>query len=50
MLMPPETRPTPIIQFKTGQARRHLWAADEPILYFTYGTSSQDVVMITGIR
>ena len=42
--------PTLITEFKTGDIRGHRWAPDEPLLYFTYGTSSQDVVLITDFR
>ena len=50
MLRPGETRPTLITEFKTGRLARHLWAPDEPILYFTYGASTQDVVLMGGLR
>jgi Tol biopolymer transport system component len=42
--------PTLLTEFKTGAVRGHWWAPDEPILYFRYGTSSQDVVLITDFR
>jgi serine/threonine protein kinase/Tol biopolymer transport system component len=50
MLKPGESKPTLIAEFKTGHLSRHYWAPDAPILYFTYGSSSQDVVMIAGIQ
>ena len=50
MLEPGQREPTLVAQFKTGRAALHFWAPDEPILYFTYGQSSQDVVMIGGVR
>jgi hypothetical protein len=46
MLKPGETEPVLVTEFKTGQIGEHEWAPDEETLYFTYGTSSQDVVMI----
>jgi Tol biopolymer transport system component len=42
--------PKLITEFKTGDIRGLRWAPDEPLLYFTYGTSSQDVVLITDFR
>jgi Tol biopolymer transport system component len=50
MLKPGQTRPTLIAEFKTGWVRSYFWAPDEPILHFIHGSSSQDVVMITGIN
>jgi Tol biopolymer transport system component len=50
MLKPGESKPTLIAEFKTGRLSGHYWAPDAPILYFTYGSSSQDVVMIAGIQ
>ena len=50
MLKPGEAKPTLITEYKTGRLARHFWAPDAPILYFTYGSSSQDVVMIAGIN
>jgi Tol biopolymer transport system component len=44
------SQPTPVTEFKTGRVSSHTWAPDEPILYFTYGNSTQDVVMITGVK
>ena len=42
--------PTLIAEFKTGRLARHLWAPDAPVLYFTYGNSTQDVVLISGMK
>ena len=42
--------PTLITEFKSGTIRGHWWAPDEHLLYFRYGTSSQDVVLITDFR
>ena len=50
MLKPGEASPTLITEFKTGRLARHYWAPDAPILYFTYGASTQDVVLIGGFR
>ncbi len=50
MLKPGGTQPTLIAEFKTGRLGRHFWAPDEPILYFTYGSSSQDVVLISDFK
>jgi serine/threonine protein kinase/Tol biopolymer transport system component len=50
MLKPGPGKPTLIAEFKTGRLSRHDWAPDAPILYFTYGNSSQDVVLIAGIE
>jgi Tol biopolymer transport system component len=49
-LKPGGSAPALITEFKTGRVARRAWAPDEPILYFTYGTSTQDVVMIAGIK
>jgi len=43
-------QPTLVTEFKTGRLSNHIWAPDEPILYFTYGNSTQDVVVITGVK
>jgi len=50
MLKPGQAEPTLITEFKTGGTPRHEWAPDEPLLYFIYSMSSQDVVMITDFR
>jgi Tol biopolymer transport system component len=50
MLKPGLSQPTLIAEFKTGRLSGHVWAPDAPILYFTYGNSSQDVVMMAGIE
>ena len=50
LLEPGGTQPAPVVEFKTGRLTRHLWAPDAPILYFTYGNSTQDVVMISGVK
>jgi serine/threonine protein kinase len=50
VLKPGESSPTLVTEFKTGRLSRHLWAPDEPILYFTYGSSAQDVVLIGGFK
>jgi len=50
MLRTGQLQPTLVAQFKTGRAARHIWAPDEPILYFTYGQTSQDVVLMGGVR
>jgi eukaryotic-like serine/threonine-protein kinase len=49
-LRPAERTPTLITEFKTGRVTQHVWALDQPILWFTYGTASQDVVMIAGVK
>ncbi|HET8946010.1 MAG TPA: protein kinase [Candidatus Polarisedimenticolia bacterium] len=43
-------QPTPVTEFKTGRVSSHTWAPDEPIFYFSYGNSTQDVVMLTGVK
>jgi Tol biopolymer transport system component len=45
-----EHEPTLITEFKTGQIEMHRWAPDDETLYFTYGDSSQDVVMLSNFR
>ena len=50
MLKPGDSKPTLVTEFKTGRLARHHWAPDAPILYFTYGSSTQDVVMIAGVN
>ncbi len=50
MLKSGEAEPTLITEFKTGATPLHLWAPDEPLLYFSYGTASRDVVLITDFR
>jgi serine/threonine protein kinase/Tol biopolymer transport system component len=50
MLRAGGAQPTLVAEFKTGRLSRHFWAPDEPILYFTYGHSTQDVVMISGVQ
>jgi Tol biopolymer transport system component len=44
-----EWKPTLVTEFKTGHVENLSWAPDEPILYFTYGTSSIDVVLVSGL-
>ena len=34
----------------TGRLSRYRWAPDAPLLYYAYSTSTQDVVMMTGVR
>jgi len=50
MLKRAETQPTRIAEFKTGRLSRHSWAPDEPLLYFTQGASTQDVVLMSGVK
>jgi serine/threonine protein kinase/Tol biopolymer transport system component len=50
MLKTGSGQPTLITEFKSGRVTGHLWAPDEPILYFAYGNSTQDVVMVTGVK
>ena len=50
MLKTGAAQPTLVTEFRTGRLTRHFWAPDEPILYFTYGNSTQDVVTISGVR
>lgn len=50
VLKPGEAQPTLVTEFKTGRLSRHFWAPDEPLLYFTYGASTQDVVLIGGFK
>jgi Tol biopolymer transport system component len=50
MLKGGAAQPTLITEFKTGRVTGHSWAPDEPILYFLYGNSTQDVVMLTGMK
>ena len=50
MLEPGDAKPVLISEFKTGRPSRHFWAPDAPVLYFTYGHSTQDVVMIRGVK
>ncbi len=45
-----EWKPALVTEFKTGHVDQFSWAPDEPILYFTYGTSSVDVVLVSGLR
>jgi Tol biopolymer transport system component len=49
-LKPGESEPTLVTEFKTGRIAQHHWAPDSDLLYFTYGDSTQDVVMITNFR
>ena len=50
MLKAGAKEPTSVAEFKTGRLARHFWAPDAPILYFTYGTSTQDVVLMSGVK
>jgi len=50
MLKNGAAQPTLVTEFRAGRVTGHSWAPDEPILYFTYGNSTQDVVMITGVK
>ena len=50
MLKAGESRLTPVTEFKSGRVKAGLWAPDAPIFYFSYGSSTQDVVMIRGIK
>jgi Tol biopolymer transport system component len=50
MLKAGESRPTLVTEFKTGRSRPGLWAPDAPIFYFAYGSSTRDVVLISGIK
>ncbi len=50
MLKAGAKEPVLMTEFKTGRVTRHLWAPDAPILYFVYGNSTQDVVVISGVK
>jgi hypothetical protein len=50
MLKSGESRPTMVTEFKSGRIRTGAWAPDSPTYYFAYGTSTQDVVLIGGIK
>jgi Tol biopolymer transport system component len=41
---------SPLTDFKTGRIREQKWALDSARLSFTYGDTSQDVVLITEFR
>jgi serine/threonine protein kinase len=50
MLKSGESRPTMVTEFKSGRIRTGAWAPDSPTYYFAYGSSTQDVVLIGGIK
>jgi hypothetical protein len=39
-----------VTEFKSGRIRTGAWAPDGPLYYFAYGSSTQDVVLIGGIK
>jgi Tol biopolymer transport system component len=44
------SEPTLVVEYMTGRLSRYRWAPDAPLLYYAYSTSTQDVVMMTGVR
>ncbi|HXI04312.1 MAG TPA: protein kinase [Candidatus Saccharimonadales bacterium] len=49
-LRPGKGEPRLVTEFKTGQISQHKYAPDGDDLYFTYGDSTQDVVLITNFE
>jgi Tol biopolymer transport system component len=50
MLKAGESIPNMVTEFKSGRIRTGAWAPDAPVYYFAYGSSTQDVVLISGIK
>jgi len=50
MMKAGESRPNMVTEFKSGRIRTGAWAPDAPVYYFAYGSSTQDVVLIGGIK
>ena len=50
MMKAGESRPNMVTEFKSGRIRTGAWAPDAPLYYFAYGSSTQDVVLIGGIK
>jgi hypothetical protein len=50
MMKAGESRPNMVTEFKSGRIRTGAWAPDALLYYFAYGSSTQDVVLIGGIK
>jgi len=50
VLKPGGADPRLVTEFRSGQVAEHSFAPDSDLLYFTYGDSTQDVVLITNFR